>query len=153
MGVAAAGLLILFAAPLRAQALPAPPVGAEQRLRETFLQRLLDARAELALTSAQVGRIEEIARTTRERNQPLLERLRAAGPGSGEGPREMSPEERRAHWRRMERLRPLRMELLANTRSAIEAARQVLTPEQRVRLHEMLLDAREERRQNRPADW
>jgi len=104
---------------------------------------LLENRAALGLSEAQVVRLEEIARQLEARNRPLLAELRAAGIPLGPQRSEMSEEERRELRARLQQYRPTLMQLRQNTHAAMRDARAVLTREQLQRTRE-LMRAREE---------
>jgi Spy/CpxP family protein refolding chaperone len=153
-------LAVLAAAPAAAQvpaapsAAPADTAGA--RMLRPF-QRLLQRRAELGLSDAQVRRLQEIQHGLEARNAPLRQRLaseRQRWVAERRAQLEaMAPEQRRAEMRRMRRarevpdaLRPMMAEIRQNLAAAARDARQVLTPEQRQRVGRMLREQRVERR-------
>ena len=151
-------LASLLAAALAAPAsLPAQdgPTGERPRreapaegVRRGGFPRLLEHRAELGLSAEQVARLEAIAAELRTRNQPLLERLRAAR--DGRRPRDLTPEQRQALRDSLERHRPLVRELRGNLRDALRQAQEVLTPEQREKARELMRARRAEARRDHP---
>jgi hypothetical protein len=114
---------------------------------------LLENSAALNLSEAQSARLQEIAQRLEERNRPLVARLRAAGVPMGPPPRRMSEEERRELHAKLQEHRPTLLQLRRNTHAAMQAAREVLTPEQLEMARELMREreGRERRDGNRGA--
>ena len=125
--------------PRRAEGVRAGP-GAPAR---NPVAMLLDRREELELTAEQVARLEAVRERVERENAPRIERLRAA---LGDRPRrELSDEERARLRGRMQELQPVRDEIRATNRAAMEEAREVLTDEQESKLREIVRRPRGER--------
>ncbi|MBB4639339.1 hypothetical protein [Longimicrobium terrae] len=146
------------AVPAAAQTPAAPPAARrpmEQRAQPRRpLDRLLERRAEIGLTDAQVSRLQEIGRGLETRNAPLRERLSAERQRWAAERRtqlqNMPEEQRRQEMRRMRRdpqvpstMQPLVREMRENIAGAMRDANAVLTPEQRQQVRRVL---REDRR-------
>jgi hypothetical protein len=150
MSAAFAALLSLAPLPALAQqvtpsAKPAQPERAAHRGMHDgsrSLGFLVQHRTELGLSDAQVTQLNAIAARLHEKNQPLVEKLRAAGfpaerAGRGEF-REMTPEQREAMRARLEANRPTLNQLRENARTAMTEARGVLTKEQLDKVHSLM---------------
>lgn len=105
---------------------------------------LVQNRAELGLSDAQVARLHEIAQQLEERNRPLIAELRDAGVPMGPRRREMTAEEQRELHAMLREHRPTLLQLRQNAQAAMQEARAVLTREQMQRARELMRD-REER--------
>jgi len=149
----AAGLLLLAAAPVAAQAGGDPALAAEvmeEREQRPF-DLLLQARDELGLTADQVTRLQAIAARLDDTNRPLRAELARRWGEVREQRRQellrMTPEERRAELRRIreqgpppvpESMRPLVQRVRQNIGAAMREAGTVLTPAQKTRVREMV---------------
>jgi Spy/CpxP family protein refolding chaperone len=115
------------------------PAGARGEVaRRAPLEALIAHRQELELTDGQVAKLEAIRAEFRKRNQPLMEKLRAAGVGAGDRAARPTPEQREA-------LRPTMEQLRENAQEAMKEVRGVLTKEQQARLRSQLREQRGER--------
>lgn len=165
--VLAALLLLAAPAALRAQEHgegPRGPAPRERMVREgqerQAFEVLLRHRRELALTEAQVSRLEAISRGLELRNRPLRARLAAEFQRFRAETRarmeRMSAEERHAELRRMRGegarrlpapMRPLVGEMRRNIAQAQRQAQGVLTPAQKRRARVLLRERAQERRE------
>ena len=160
--------LAITAAPLAAHAQNAPDTSAQQRerwerggmkhgpwggsMRFDRIGYLLERRADLKLTDAQVTRLTEVRRQLQEQNRPLIARLdslRASVRGRDGRSEEPTAEEREAWRERREAARPTFRQLRANYRRAMDTVRSVLTPEQRDRARALLAQERRARHERR----
>lgn len=111
------------------------------------VEKLLRHRADLNLSEAQVARLEEINRRMEERNRPLVRQLvemrRQWGPEFRRSRHDMTPEQRAELSRRMEEARPLVEQIHENNRSAMREVGEVLNPEQKASVREMLRRSKE----------
>jgi Spy/CpxP family protein refolding chaperone len=145
-GLALVAALIAAPAPVLAQQpQPMPLPRAEmgpRAMQGPPLGFLLRNQAELGLTDEQITRLQQVAQRLEQQNQPLLEQLRAAGipvrPERRQGVREMTPEQRRELRQRLEAHRPTLMQMRENAHTAMQEAREVLTPEQQQRMRELV---------------
>jgi len=157
---AVAGVL-LASAPAAAQpgggGGPAGTEALEQRERRPF-DLLMEARGELALSDAQVGRLQAIAGRLEETNRPLREELLRRWQAVREERRaelmRMTPGERQAELRRIreqgpppvpESLRPLVQRMRRNIAGAVREAGTVLTPRQKARARALMRERRQGR--------
>ena len=151
----AAALLAAAPAPaLLAQGQGAPGAAHQQHgdrqqrqgSRPSPVAALLEHRAELKLTDAQVSRLQTIERDLAQKNEPLRRQLEAARPQRAQGDQERpSEEERQAMRARMEQLRPQMQQLRQNQQAAMEQVRTVLTDEQEQAARRYLRGPRGER--------
>lgn len=106
------------------------------------IELLLAQRDSLALTPAQVARLQELDAALQEQNAPLvrgmLELRREVQPLVGMHPRDMTAAQRAQFARQAERARPLMQQLQENNRRAMERVSELLTVGQRRRLRESL---------------
>jgi hypothetical protein len=148
----AAALALLAAVPAAAQqgADPLANDVLEEREQRPF-DALLQARQDLRLTPDQVTRIEAIASRLDETNRPLRAELVRLWQAEREQRRaelmRMTPAERRAELRRVramgrppvpENMRPLVQRIRRNIADAMGEAGNVLTPNQRQQVREMV---------------
>lgn len=116
---------------------------------------LLEARAELGLSAAQVTRLQAIAARLEETNRPLRDELVRRWQAVREERRaelmRMTPQQRRAELRRVrqqgpppvpESMRPVVQRVRQNVAAAMHEARDVLTPEQKARARAMVREHR-----------
>jgi len=152
----AAGVL-LAATPAAAQQDGPPPRPSdmlEQREQRPF-DLLMEARGELELSDAQVGRLQSIAARLEETNRPLREELRRRWEQVREERRaelmRMTPEQRQAELQRVreqgpppvpESLRPLVQRMRRNIAGAVREAGTVLTPGQKARARALIRERR-----------
>jgi Spy/CpxP family protein refolding chaperone len=170
--LALAGLLALpFAGSVQAQQPvdhPRPHAPAELRRHRgpDMANRLISMRSELNLNDAQVARITEIQSSYRQKNAPLMARLRGARPDSGFGRRHpgfnrdsvraMTPDQRKEmrdtmrarhedYLKAHPEVREAGKELRANMQSMRKDIDSVLSSEQRAQLKERFQQQREQR--------
>jgi hypothetical protein len=133
-------LLALFPATLLAQNPRAQGQGPGLQMAQSNpIQLVLDARAELKLTDAQVALLEPARAALHELNAPLVARMdsirqtipAARGQGAGAGNRE-------AMQAAMAPLQPLRAQLQENNRLALESIRPHLDAAQWARVNELV---------------
>jgi DNA anti-recombination protein RmuC len=98
--------------------------GAEQR---NPVQTILEHRSELSLSTDQVSKLESIARTLEQKNQPILQKLQQ-GRQQGVRPGELTEAQRSELRNAMETLHE-------NTKASLEQARSVLTKAQQDKLN------------------
>ena len=118
-------------------------------MRRDRIGYLLEHRADLKLTDAQVARLTEVRRRLEEQNRPLLARLDSlrASRAKRDGRSGEPTDEGREAWRERRReARPAFRQLRANYRIAMRTVRDGLTPEQRDRARELLAAERRARR-------
>ena len=108
------------------------------------LERVLEHRAELGLSAAQVERLTEIRSRAEAEAAPIAERLEEAR--GDRDLRDLSREERAAFRQRMEALRPEMERLREIRRSAFDQASEVLTDAQKEKLRELMPRRRPGRR-------
>jgi Spy/CpxP family protein refolding chaperone len=105
-----------------------------EALRQNPVQRVLDARADLGLTDAQVARLEPIRARLEARNRSYLARLDSL--------RQTMPDpniaNRDAVQASMEQIRPIRQEIQENNRRALDEIRPHLTPSQREKVDDLV---------------
>jgi hypothetical protein len=156
--------LMLAAAPGMAQ-----PAIAQQQPEPELLDRadqrpfdaLMDVRAELQLSDAQVSRLQGIAARLEATNRPLREELLRRWHAFREQRRaellRMTPEQRQAELARVraqgrppvpDELRPLVQRIRGNVAGARREAGTVLTPRQKARARQLLRERRQDRLQN-----
>jgi hypothetical protein len=109
------------------------PGGAQRNIVEVIINQ----KAELELTAAQIASLEPIAKKLDEQNKPVLEELQKLR-GSGTNPREMSEEQRA-------QLRPLMEKMREHREAALKEAQLVLTDAQKEKLRNLLQERREGR--------
>lgn len=128
---------LLLAAPAAAQRGPDGPPP-----RHGPVEILLRNEAELGLTPAQTERLEEIRRAMEERNRPLVARLMEIRQGvHPRRPAEPPTPAQRAELRRAAReARPLMQQIRANNRAAMREVGALLTPEQKERVRELVME-------------
>jgi hypothetical protein len=122
---------------------PRPPAHAPAaRAALGPIQALLEHRAELRLSDAQVARLEEIDVQMRERNRPLVDELsrmrqamREQGPPRAELTAAQLEERRRQH---AEAARPLMKRIRQHNHEAMRQVGEVLNEEQKQRVREIL---------------
>lgn len=111
-------MLALVPASVSAQRAGGGPGGRAGGMRGNAASYVLEHKADLKLTEAQVKKLQELvahAKVVQEKNAPLLEEMRA----SGKRPQEMTDAEREHYRPLMEAMGNLSMQLM-----------QILTPEQ-----------------------
>lgn len=166
-------LCLLVPAALRAQGGAGPR---ERMAREAVMQEagerrafelLLRHRGELALSGAQVERLEAIARQLEARNRPLRQRLLAERQRYQAELRarmeRLTAEQRRDTLRRLRAggppaqvpaaMRPTVEEMRRNIRQATQEAQGVLTPAQKERARALVRQQVRERREDRRERW
>jgi Spy/CpxP family protein refolding chaperone len=130
-------LILVAAAALMGSASTAiaqgPPAGGPGRMRSA-VAIVLENKDTLALTAEQVSKIEEIRKAAEVKNQPIIEKMRAARE-SGAG---------------MEGAREIMAEARKNDEEAFNAALALLTDAQKTKAQEIVTKAREAMRGRRP---
>ena len=111
------------------------PGGAQRNIIEVIINQ----KAQLELTDAQIASLQPIAKRLDEQNKPILEELQKLR-GSGTNPRDMSEEQRA-------QMRPLMEKMREHREAALKEAQPVLTDAQKEKLRQLL----EERRPGRGA--
>jgi Spy/CpxP family protein refolding chaperone len=155
----AAVAVLLAAAPAGAQQDgPPPQQGAEmlERREQQPFDRLMAVRGELALSDAQVARLQAIAARLEETNRPvrqeLLRRWQAVREERRAALMRMTPEQRQAELQRVREqgpppvppsLRPLVQQMRRNIAGAMREVGGVLTPAQKARVRELVRERRE----------
>ena len=152
--------VLLAAAPAGAQQ-DGPPQqqGAEmlERREQQPFDRLMAVRGELALSDAQVARLQAIAARLEETNRPvrmeLLRRWQAIREERRAALMRMTPEQRQAELQRVREqqgpppvppaLRPLVQQMRRNIAGAMREVGGVLTPAQKARVRELVRERRE----------
>ena len=131
-------LILVAAAALMGSASTAiaqgPPSGGPGRMRSA-VAIVLENKDSLALTAEQVSKLEEIRKAAAAKNEPIMEKMRAARE-SGAG---------------MEGAREIMAEARKNDQEAFDAALALLTDAQKTKAQEIVTKAREEMRR-RPGD-
>jgi hypothetical protein len=139
IGTAMAALAVM-AAPLAAQGGRGPAEGRMMRgpaaMMRNPVEVVLEHRADLELTAEQVRTLEALRDRVEEENAPRVERLREAFGDTD--PRELSAEERDALRARMRELAPVRDEVRATNRAAMDQVHELLTDEQRGELRQFM---------------
>lgn len=140
-GIGASALaLMLLAAPLAAQGGGRGPAmgrgmrgGGPGAMARNPVAVVLDHRADLELTDDQVQKLETLREHVQQANEPRWQQLKEAF-GDAD-PRSMSVEERQALRERMQALQPVREEIRAANREAMDEVHELLTDEQETQLH------------------
>ena len=110
-----------------------PPAGGPGRMRSA-VAIVLENKDTLALTAEQVTKLEEIRKAAAAKNEPIMEKMRAARE-SGAG---------------MEGAREIMAEARKNDQEAFDAALALLTDVQKTKAQEIVTKVREEMRGRRP---
>ena len=130
-------LILVAAAALMGSASTAiaqgPPSGGPGRMRSA-VAIVLENKDSLALTTEQVTKLEEIRKAAAAKNEPIMEKMRAARE-SGAG---------------MEGAREIMAEARKNDQEAFDAALALLTDAQKTKAQEIVTKARESMRGRRP---
>lgn len=125
-----------------------PAIGALTLLDRAPGETVLEHRAQLSLTTAQVAQIEQIRARVQTRNQPLVARLRTAGYPTTEAERDaLTIGQLRTLRERAQDLAPTLREIRANQQAASREIQNLLTLEQYSRLRDL---SREEMRAANP---
>lgn len=104
---------------------------------------LLERRADVGLSAAQVERLQAVREELAERNRPLLAellRIRQEVRGKDASIGNATPEERALFRSRVAEARPLLQRVRQNNRWAMQRVGGILTPQQRVRVRDRLRD-------------
>jgi Spy/CpxP family protein refolding chaperone len=134
-------LLLGAGATLEGQNRPARD-GAGRGQEQGAIDMLLELRGQLALTTEQVARLQQIDARIDEKNRPLVEQMsQIRRQMRGLGPQQNHTAQQRAqHEALMEEARPILQQIMANNRSGMDEVGGVLTPPQRTRLAELIRD-------------
>jgi hypothetical protein len=97
---------------------------------------VLDHRDDLELTDEQVQTLETLRDHVQQENEPRWQQLQDAF-GDAD-PRSMSVEERQAFRERMQALQPVREEIRASNRAAMDEVHELLTTEQETELRQIM---------------
>ncbi|MBX6366128.1 MAG: Spy/CpxP family protein refolding chaperone [Gemmatimonadetes bacterium] len=124
----ALGLLALPAA-VSAQRPGGPGGRGMMMMRGDPVAMILEHKADLGLTDEQVTKLQDVQKRLEEQNKPLREQMQKEMNGASF--RDLTDEQR-------EKLRPVFEGLRENSRKAMDEAREILTPEQRDKMRDLM---------------
>ncbi len=104
-------------------------MGQDSTMQQNVVEIVLEHKADLALTSDQIAKLQPIAKSLEEKNKAVLEEVRKFR-GGGARPRDMSEEQRQQMRALMEKVRD-------NRTAALDEMRPVLNEDQMKKVREL----------------